>query len=504
MEPVSNSLSSKNLPYALYRAEQVREFDRIAIEEFGIPGVELMQRAGQQAFVLANLLWPKLQHITIVCGAGNNAGDGYVIARLAKLAGLQCDLYCLQPPGILQGDAKTKADEWIECGGICQLFQTLPQKTDLIVDALLGTGLTREVSGDFAKVIKQINQHQAPVLAIDIPSGLDSDTGSIRGIAIKADVTISFIGLKQGLFTADGPEMCGSIHFDSVQIPAKIYARQILSARRLDYSKINRFITPRARNTHKGSFGKLLIIGGNQGYSGAARLAGEAALRSGAGLVAIASHPAHASILNIGRPELMCHSVGTAEQLQPLLDWSDALVLGPGLGQNKWGEQLFKAACDSNLPMVVDADGLNLLAKQPQTRNNWILTPHPGEAARMLGSDIATLQQDRFKTLNELTARFGGVVILKGVGSLIGDNFAKRPGLCSAGNPGLATAGSGDVLSGLIGALMAQGLNHYDAAETAVCVHATAADKIAAESGERGLLASDLLPVIRELLNPEY
>jgi len=503
MESMDKLVSSQSLPYALYRTEQVREFDRLAIEEFKIAGVLLMQRAGQRAFDLLRKLWPQAKHFTIICGAGNNAGDGYVVAQLAKRAGLHCSLFYLQSPEKLQGDAKTKAKEWLECGGICQIFQSLPQKTDLIVDALLGTGLTRDVSGSFAQVIEQINQHQAPVLAIDIPSGLDSDTGCIRGSAVKADATISFIGLKQGLFTADGPEMCGRVHFDTLQIPAKIYSRQILSVRRLDYSKVSQNITPRSRNSHKGDFGKLLIIGGNQGYSGAARMAGEAALRSGAGLVAIASHPAHAAMLNIGRPELMCHSIASADELQPLLNWADVLVLGPGLGQNKWGQQLFEAACDSKLPMVVDADGLNLLTKQPQTRDNWILTPHPGEAARLLGSDIATLQQDRFKTLNKLTARFGGVVILKGAGSLIGDNSAKRPGLCSAGNPGLATAGSGDVLSGLLGALMAQGLNIYDAAETAVCIHATAADKIAVVSGERGLLASDLLPVIRELLNPE-
>ncbi len=493
---------TEELPNALYRAEQVREFDRIAIEEYGISGSELMERAGSRAFQLIRELWPEVADLSVVCGAGNNGGDGYVVARLARQAGLACRVFWLVDPARLQGDARRMADAWHACGGESEPLQQLPRQTDLIVDALLGTGLVRPISGEWAVAVRQINVHPAPVLAIDIPSGLDSDTGCMRGTAVQADATLSFIGLKQGMFTADGPGVCGKIRFDALELPAQIYARQILAARRLDYSKIVQHLTPRPRTAHKGDFGRLLVIGGDQGYSGAARMAAEAAARGGAGLVAVATHPAHAATLNIGRPELMCHGVAEPDELEALLEWADQLVLGPGLGQGEWGRAMFAAACSAGLPMVADADALNLLAAQPERRANWVLTPHPGEAARLLGSDVGSVQRDRFQALQDLSLRYGGVVILKGPGSLIGDDSSRRPGLCSAGNPGLASGGSGDILSGLLGALLAQGLAAQDAAETAVCVHAAAADR-AAEAGERGMLVSDLLPHIRRLLNPE-
>lgn len=255
----------------------------------------------------------------------------------------------------------------------------------------------------------------------------------------------------------------------------------------------------RARDAHKGDFGHVLVIGGQPGMSGAARLAGEAALRAGAGLVSVATHPEHASVLNSGRPELMCHAVANAETLKPLLERSTVLAVGPGLGQSEWARGLLVAVWDTDLPMIVDADALNLLAREPMRRDRWILTPHPGEAARLLGCSATEVQADRRTAVRALQARYGGVVVLKGAGTLIADGVQCR--VCTAGNPGMASGGMGDVLTGVIAGLCAQGMSLSSAAAAGVLVHALAADAAALRDGERGLLASDLLPELRRWVN---
>ncbi|MDJ0807018.1 MAG: NAD(P)H-hydrate dehydratase [Gammaproteobacteria bacterium] len=491
---------TENLPYALYRAEQVREFDRIAIQEFGIPGAELMERAGSRSFQLLQTLWPRVRRITVVCGAGNNGGDGYVVARLAHQAGIQVELLSLGDPARLEGDALGMAEAWWELGGEVRPFDGLSRETELIVDGILGTGLQREVTGRWAEAIEAINRHPASVLAIDIPSGLNSDSGRVMGCAIRADATLSFIGLKQGMFTGAGVDCCGEIHFDALELPARIYARQILAARRIDWRKLARQISPRRRASHKGDLGHLLVVGGNRGFSGAVRLAAEAAARSGAGLVSVATHPAHAACLNLTRPELMCRGVENADDLRVLIERANVIALGPGLGQDAWAEAMYRAALDSGLPLVLDADALNLLAQSPAKSQRWILTPHPGEAARLLGTHSKAIQADRFAALQALQDRFGGVVVLKGAGSLIGGAGIQTPAVCSEGNPGMASGGSGDLLTGIIAALLAQGHALSDAAQLGVALHAAAGDQ-AARHGEIGMLASDMLGELRPLLN---
>jgi NAD(P)H-hydrate epimerase len=491
---------TETLPYALYRAEQVREFDRIAIQEYGIPGAELMLRAGSRAFELIEYRWPEARRMVIVCGAGNNAGDGYVVARLARQAGREVRLFSLADPAKLKGDALTMAHAWRTAGGEIEPYTGLPAQCDLLVDAILGTGLEREVTGTWAEAIEAINRHSAPVLAIDIPSGLHADTGRVLGCAVHAQATISFIALKQGMFTGLGVDCCGEIHFDALEVPARIYSRQILAARRLDWSKSCQLLAPRHRGAHKGDFGHVLVMGGDQGYAGAARLAGEAAARCGAGLVTIATHPAHAAWLNQGRPELMCRGIDDPGDLAPLLKRADVIALGPGLGQGVWGQALFAAALATEVPLVVDADALNLLAQQPTSRSDWVLTPHPGEAARLLQRDTRSVQADRFAAVTQLQTRYQGVAILKGAGSLVYDGSNRPLGLCSAGNPGMASGGSGDLLTGIVAALIAQGLALSQAAELAVALHAAAGDR-AARQGERGMLAGDMLPELRTLLN---
>jgi len=283
-------------------------------------------------------------------------------------------------------------------------------------------------------------------------------------------------------------------------VPADIYTSQIADTHLIEKPAMGPMACPRAADAHKGRFGHVLIVGGNQGMSGAARLAAEAAARCGAGLVSVATRPEHAASLNSGCPELMVHAVEQPADLQPLLKRASVVVVGPGLGQTAWSKNLFERVLDSGLPLVVDADALKLLARDYRQRDNWILTPHPGEAGHLLQQAVEVVEQDRFSAVRQLVVHYRGVVVLKGAGSLIAaDN--KTIHLCARGNPGMASGGMGDVLSGVLGALLAQGLGAFEAAGAGVFLHARAADLAAGDKGERGLLASDLIPVVRELLN---
>ncbi len=502
MNPYRTMPDKDCLPAALYRADQVREMDRQAIEEYGIPGDTLMERAGQAAFDLLRRRWPRAKRILVLAGTGNNGGDGFVVARLALQAGLHVRVLQLGDRERIRGDARTNAmryaalsGDWQPCG------DDLPRDADLIVDAVLGTGLERRVEGRWARILGHVNAARIPVLSLDVPSGLHSDTGVILGTAVCADVTISFIALKQGMFTADGPDCCGDIHFHALDVPARVYARQLLSARRLDWSRQRELLRPRKRTAHKGDFGHVLAVAGDLGFGGAARLCAEAALRTGAGLVSLATRREHLPAILAGRPEIMAHAVEEVSALEPLLARAGVIAIGPGLGRHEWGMALWEKVMAQELPMVVDADALNLLSEAPGRREDWVLTPHPGEAARLLGCTTRDIHADRYGAARELQQRYGGVVVLKGAGSIIAGDAHQPPAVCSDGNPGMASGGMGDVLTGIIAAWLAQGWPAREAAQLGVCLHAAAADK-AARAGERGLLASDLMSHIRRLANP--
>ena len=493
--------TTAQLPHALYRAGQVRALDRAAIDDFGIPGTELMARAGAAAFALLRERWPAATDITVLTGTGNNGGDGFVVAELARQAGLTVRVLQLGDPERIGGDARTQARRYAEAGGQWGPFDGLPRHTELIVDAIFGTGLERPVEGRWAEAVAAINRARVPVLALDIPSGLHADTGAVLGTAVRADATISFIGLKVGLCTGEGPACCGELFFDALAIPAQVYAREIHAARRLDWAKQSELLTLRSRSAHKGAFGHVLVVGGDLGMGGAARLAAEAAGRSGAGLVSLATRPEHVCAVIAARPEVMAHGLLDAAELEPLLRRASVVAAGPGLGRSDWGRDLWAHVLDSGKPLVVDADALNLLAADPQRRDDWILTPHPGEAARLLGCSAAEVQADRLAAAATLTRRYGGVVVLKGAGSVVATAGNRPPAICSDGNPGMASGGMGDVLTGIIAGLLAQGFAPDDAAELGVCLHGAAGDRAAA-GGERGLLAGDLLVQIRGLINP--
>lgn len=484
------------LPDMLYSAAQVRELDRIAIEEFNIPGYELMCRAGKAVFEGITRKWPETRSLTVWCGSGNNAGDGYVIARLALEVGLEALVVCVGDPEKLKGDALTAFREYAQAGGKAELFQSGQRiEADLWVDALLGTGLDRPVTGLYAEAIGTINRAGLPVVAVDIPSGLNADTGMAMGCAVKADCTVSFIGLKRGLFTGQAAEYVGEIIYDALAVPDDVFKQ--VSAR--VFRVCQKPLAPRNRYAHKGNMGHVLIVGGDLGFSGAARMAGEAALRVGAGLVSIATRGEHAGLMNLNRPELMCHGVESEQDLKGLLDKASVVVLGPGLGQKEWGKAMFGAVLKSGNPVVLDADGLNLLAASPIGKTMWILTPHPGEAARLLQISTPSVQQDRFAAVSAIQATYGGIAVLKGAGTLIASG--SRIAVSNTGNPGMASGGMGDVLSGVMAGLIAQGLDMQDAAEQGVFLHGRAADQAAMKDGERGLLATDLLPFLRQLVN---
>ncbi len=486
----------QKLPTKLYTADQVRELDRIVIKDFGIPGIELMSRAGNAVFRHLRIKWPNTKSINIFCGSGNNAGDGYIIGGLAKAVGLKVTVYAVAEPKNLKDNALIAYQDYIKANGAVVPFtDDKIAKADVIVDAMLGTGLNKPVADSYAQAIQAINNSRSRVIAVDVPSGLNADTGSVMGNAVKADCTVTFIGMKQGLLTGVAANYCGQIVYSSLSVPNDVFNKVACNSVRVD----KKIIPPRARCAHKGDCGRVLVVGGDQGMSGAVKLAGEAALRVGSGLVSIATHPAHAAFLNLNRPELMCHGVENAAQLQQLLDKTNVILIGPGLGQSKWAVELFIAAIKSSKFIVIDADALNLLSHVPAKQAHWILTPHPGEAARLLGVTSAIIQQDRFDAAARIQAKYDGIVVLKGPGTIISDK--SDIAVSTTGNPGMASGGMGDVLAGVITGLIAQGYSLKDAAQQGVYVHGMAADLAAAQHGERGLLASDLMPFLRQLVN---
>ena len=488
----------KQLPNNLYTAEQTRELDRITIEEFEISGTVLMERAGTVAFDILKQHWPDAKKLCIVCGTGNNGGDGFVVARLASEQGYPVEVLIVGDVNKIKGDALAAKQRLEGCGINTQVYGNgkLPL-ADLVVDAVFGTGLKGAVSGDAVYAISAINQHGTPVFALDIPSGLIADTGNFHGDVVKANVTVSFIGLNQGLLTAKGPDCCGELIFDDLQIPSGVALKVPTSVKRLNIPSA--IFEERDKESHKGLFGHVLVIGGDIGMSGAARLACEAALRAGTGLVSLATRYAHASVMNSTRPEIMSYPAERESEINPLIKKASVIAVGPGLGKSEWAAKLFAAAINSEKALIVDADALNLLAMEPHKRDNWILTPHPGEAARLLDITVEEVQANRFSAVKLIAEKFGGVVVLKGNGSLI---YAEgTTSLCDKGNPGMASGGMGDVLTGIVASLLAQGFTLADAAKVGVHLHACAGDAAAKGAGERGLLASDLMPAIRRLIN---
>ncbi len=483
-----------------YSAASLRAMDQRAISTQSISGYELMKRAGQAAFDDIRRWYPDARNWAVVCGAGNNAGDGYVLASLATTGGIDCTTIAVTPGESLKGDAALAFRDFAKLDGakISSELQ-IGKDCDVVVDGLLGIGADRELKGRFSHAVEMINAHAAPCVALDLPSGIHADNGRQLGDAVRADMTISFIADKAGFFLAEGPRHCGLIVRAGLGVESTIISEQSAAIEVMG-GQPPFGLTPRPVDSHKGKFGRLLLAGGDYGMAGAIQLAASAAQRSGAGVVSVATRPEHALGMTHARPELMCHGVHGAGDFGQLLSSADVLAIGPGLGRSDWAESLLAQAERSGLPVIADADALNALAGNPRKLERWILTPHPGEAARLLNCSVAEVQEDRLKAVTEICERYGSVCVLKGRGTLVG-----APGgsvaLISGGNPGMATAGMGDVLCGIIAGFRAQGLSAISAARTGALVHNHAADRQADAAGPRGMCASDVIEELRACVN---
>ena len=499
--------SHSSLP-ALYTAAQCRELDRLAIDEHGMPGFELMQRAGRAVYRELLDRWPEARRISVCCGKGNNAGDGYIVAGLARQGGFEVTLWQVGDAGELRGDAARARDWAVRLGVTPQAGPPAEIAADVVVDALLGTGLKGPLRGAFADSVAAINRCGAPVLAIDVPTGVSADTGAAPGEAVRAAVTVCFIGRKLGLHTGAGVSHGGSVVFCDLGVPSAVY-RAVAGCPWLSYPELpGQYRTGRRdAGAYKHALGHVVVVGGDHSMGGAPLMAAEAALRAGAGMVSVVTRAEHRPAILARRPEVMVVDADDAEARRGVLGKARCLVVGPGLGQQPWGQSLLAEALSAGLPTVLDADGLNnLVAMNLTLHGPVIITPHAAEAARLLGCDVAAVQNDRPAAAVALARLVGGVAVLKGAGSLVAaaiDAQAHLVGVCAHGNPGMASAGMGDVLSGIIGGLLAQALDPLAAAVAGTCLHSYAADQAVTTVGQRSLLAMDLLPPMIAILARE-
>ncbi len=505
----------------LYSTEEIRRLDKLAVEVDKVPSLVLMKRAGKSAFNFILQKYPKVSSLVLFCGAGNNAGDGFIIAGLAASRGIDVKVVSLRAPSLLIGDASS-AYEHARNEGLSQLhiFDSgqfcFPDDINLsegavIVDCLLGTGIKDEVRENYKQAIRWINSQELPVVAVDVPSGICCDSGKVLGEAVVARDTLTFIGLKKGLLTGDAIDHVGNLALDDLGVSLKVFNQVDPKVQKLSLVDLKNRLPKRLNNSHKGQSGRSLIIGGNHGMGGAVCMTAEAAVRSGAGLVTVVTRQENISAMLGRTPELMAKTVDSVSELANLIENVKSIALGPGLGQDSWAKMLFISGLNSEAPMVLDADGLNLLALLTKTREinpndykaDWILTPHPGEAARLLNISTKQVQADRFAAAQALQASYGGTVILKGAGTIIASKKQNKPRLflTNLGNPGMAVGGMGDVLTGIIAGLLAQGVGVLDAARLGVLLHAEAGDMCAREYGQIGMLATDLIPKVRQLIN---
>ncbi|MDI9223847.1 bifunctional ADP-dependent NAD(P)H-hydrate dehydratase/NAD(P)H-hydrate epimerase [Pantoea sp. EA-12] len=491
----------RSLTHSVWPAQAMRQLERDAADSLGLTLYELMHRAGQASYELARAQWPQTQHWLILCGHGNNGGDGYVVARLAQAAGINITLLACEGNHPLPEEAQSAQQAWLEAGGVIHAATAAwPETVDLIVDALLGTGINRPPAAPYAGLIDLTNAHGAPVLALDVPSGLDAATGATPGSAIVADHTLSMIALKPGQLTGKARDVVGRLHCDNLGLGAFL-AGEEAPVLRYDAQDLVRWLKPRRATSHKGDHGRLLVIGGDKGTAGAIRMTGEAALRSGAGLVRVLTHEDNIGPILTARPELMVDSL-CDEALEQALEWADAIAIGPGLGQRDWAQNALMKVAASEKPMLWDADALNLLAINQDYRQNRIITPHPGEAARLLGVKTSEIERDRLHAAQTLAKRYGGVVVLKGAGTVIASTDGDMA-IADVGNAGMASGGMGDVLSGIIAALLGQKLTLLEAACAGCVVHGATADAVALQRGTRGMLATDLFELLWQFVNPE-
>lgn len=482
----------------IYKKSAIRQLEAMA-EKDGIPPYELMQRAGDALFRTIKTYFTNVHRIGIIVGSGNNGGDGLVAASFLHNADYTVTILQI---GKYHGIADAK--RLVEQQKIpCEAFQASTDLTayDLLIDGICGIGQNGLLKEEVQKAVDAMNAANVPIMAIDIPTGIDADTGSKLGNPIKAFLTVSFIGIKTGLIEGDGIQYTGDLVVDDLGLSSTLLESVPIEAKATSLATKINYLPKRHVNWHKGLSGHVLIIGGAPGFAGAPKMAALAALRVGAGLVSVLVHEENSASFDNDHPEIMCHHLKNAgdKTFSDLIAKANAIVIGPGLSTTSWGKALFEAVLPLSLPLLLDADALNLLAETKNVRKeNWILTPHPGEAARLLHQSSSDIQKARLLSVQALVKQYGGIAVLKGARTCISDGTATEVSLL--GNPGMSTAGLGDILSGVIGGLLAQGLSPFKAATLGVDLHAKAGD-LAAKTGMRGMIATDLLPYIRSLVN---
>ena len=479
----------------VYTGEQCRELDQIAISKFEIPALTLMHRAGRFAADTLIHHWCDAEKIAIFCGSGNNAGDGYVLAGILRNRGLAVQVRQIGNIANLTPDADA-ALHWMHEQGI-EISDVPCDQADVVVDALLGTGVNGELRGNYAEAVEHINKLDAKVLALDVPSGIHAGTGgTLTDRPVVADVTATFVGRKVGLYTGAGVDHAGHVEFSDLGVSPEAYG-YVEGIPVIPTCTAEQALPQRTRGSHKNQSGHVLVLGGNLNTGGAAILSAEGALRTGAGLVSVVTRAEHVNATLARLPEVMVAAFQENDDISQFLDRADVVVVGPGLGQNRWSEQLLEQALDSNKPIVIDADALNLLAvNSVSLPGNVVLTPHPGEAARLLKSDTATVSQDRLKAAQQISDRFGATVILKGAGTILARN-GEIHGICDRAHPALGTAGSGDVLAGVVGTCRAQVNDDLNAATLGVWLHVQAGIRAAESSAGYAISSSDIAKALR-------
>jgi len=504
--------------------EQIREYDRVAIEDMGIPGPVLMENAGRGIARIAKDMLGDNGSVSILAGPGNNGGDGFVIARHLLNMGVEVCTYLAVPREKIKGDAlinfsileamdtsivdvstKESAEGLEEMVGGC----------DLLVDALLGTGVTRNIEGHLADLIDAVNQAYVPVLSVDIPSGLDADTGRPWGKVINATSTVTLGHLKRGLILFPGASIAGDVAVVPIGVPGDVSEQAGVDGRVIAEVDVRGLLAKRSQNTHKGTFGHLLVVAGASGKTGAAALAGRAAVRCGAGLVTIATTAQSQSALEAKCTEVMVESIveradapltdKATKRLEKLLEGKQAVALGPGLTTAKGISALAVRLLQMlEVPAVVDADGINILAKDPsgagRISTSMVFTPHPGEMATLLGKTVPTVQADRIGVAREAAKWHKVVIVLKGAHTVVAAPDG-RVFVNTTGNPGMASGGMGDVLTGVVGAFLAQKLPPLESALLGVYVHGLAGDNASSQTGHLGLAASDLIDELPKIFN---
>lgn len=501
--PCVKLAATMNMPHAspILLTPDLRRVEHTALSSRN--PAPLMERAGLAAAELARTLaGDSGKPVLILAGPGNNGGDALVVARHLKQWWFKVSVVCLTNPQQYSGDAALAFQAWRKAGG--ELVTEIPPAQDwaLAIDGLFGIGLKRDLDNAYAALVEQLNALDAPVLALDIPSGLEAGSGRILGRAVQADHTITFIALKPGLLTLDGPDHCGILHVADLGLTAEVDA--VPHGVLIGAGVLTHLLPPRPRNSHKGTYGSAGIVGGAQGMVGAVVLAGRAALKCGAGRVYAGLLAADAPLVDLLKPELMLRPADAVLRLEHL----SALAIGPGLGDSPDGAEYLDWALESTVPLLLDADALNQIAANAGLKNKLkqrvtpsILTPHPAEAARLIGCTTDEVQQDRVTAALRLAREFKAGVVLKGAGSICAWPDGHWS-INTSGNPGMAAAGMGDVLTGIIVALLAQGVDERHALTAAVYLHGAAADELVKNGcGPIGLTAGETIDAARALLN---